>query len=326
MRRNFCLTSKPVSFRTDTMPKATIKKSSPPRSKKATARKPSPDKAKRVIGNEKKLSAQKNALKKTLAEYTPKRLGEKFERLVNIVALLRADCPWDKAQTHDSLAHLVLEETYELLDAIDRNDDAEFRKELGDLMLHLCFHALLASEGNRFDMNDVLDSIATKLIFRHPHVFGDDTSMKTEEDVKQNWEKLKMREGRKSLLEGVPKAMPQLLRAHRIQEKASSVGFDWKQAEDVWLKLEEELHELRTAATAEEREEELGDVLFTLVNYSRFIGVNPEDAMRRSTEKFIARVSAVEELIAAEKKSWQNLSAEDLDALWKQAKSALKSS
>ncbi|MBC8041934.1 MAG: nucleoside triphosphate pyrophosphohydrolase [Rhizobacter sp.] len=268
-------------------------------------------------------ASSKKRLKKTLAEAVPETLGGKFERLVKIVALLRTDCPWDRKQTHASLAHLLLEESYELLDALDRRDDKELKKELGDILLHLCFHALIASEGRRFDMNNVLDAICEKLVFRHPHVFGDAIAA-TEAEVQENWEKLKMREGRKSVLEGVPRAMPELLRALRVQHKAASLGLDWKEAGEVWKKVDEELDELRAAATDSEREAEFGDVLFTLVNLSRFINVNPEDAMRRSTEKFIARVQTVERLTEETGRPWQDVSSDELDAFWNKAKELTK--
>ncbi len=267
-----------------------------------------------------KLSKRGRAnLKKRLETVVPKTTGEKFERLKEIVALLRTDCPWDKKQTPDSLVHLTLEEVYEMIHAVDSRDEEELKKELGDILLHICFQSVLAAERKAFTIDDVLDAIATKLIFRHPHVFGQDVA-KDESAVKANWEKLKMKEGRKSVLDGVPRAMPELLRAYRVQEKAAGVGFDWKTDDGVWEKLNEELSELRNAKTPKAREEELGDVLFTIVNLSRFLKVNPEDALRKMTEKFARRFQAVEDAVQKSGKSWHEFSMEELDVLWKKAK------
>ncbi len=258
-------------------------------------------------------------LKKRLETVVPKSTGEKFERLKEIVALLRMDCPWDRKQTPDSLVHLTLEEVYEMIHAIDSRDETELKKELGDILLHICFQSVLAAERKAFTIDDVLDAIATKLIFRHPHVFGQDVA-KDESAVKANWEKLKMKEGRKSVLDGVPRAMPELLRAYRVQEKAAGVGFDWKTDDGVWEKLNEELSELRRAKTQTAREEELGDVLFTIVNLSRFLKVNPEDALRKMTEKFSRRFQAVEGEVQNSGKAWSDFTLEELDALWEKAK------
>jgi XTP/dITP diphosphohydrolase len=267
-----------------------------------------------------KLSKRGRAtLKKRLETLVPKSTGEKFERLAEIVALLRTDCPWDRKQTPDSLVHLTLEEVYEMIHAIDSRDEAELKKELGDILLHICFQSVLAAERKAFTIDDVLDAIATKLIFRHPHVFGQDVA-KDESAVKANWEKLKMKEGRKSVLDGVPRAMPELLRAYRVQEKAAGVGFDWKTDDGVWKKLNEELLELRHAKTPKACEEELGDVLFTLVNLSRFLKVNPEDALRKTTEKFIRRFQWLETEVQKSGKSWHDFTMEELDALWEKAK------
>jgi XTP/dITP diphosphohydrolase len=254
----------------------------------------------------------------------PQTLGEKFERLYQIVEMLRTECPWDKAQTPDSLVHLTLEEVYEMIHAIDTKDDQELKKELGDLILHLCFQAVLAKERCAFDMADVLDAIAEKLIFRHPHVFGSEHA-ETAHDVSKNWEKLKMKEGRKSVLEGVPKAMPELLRAYRVQEKSAGVGFDWQHRDEVIKKLQEEIEELHAATSPEEKEEELGDIFFSLVNYSRFIKVNPEDALRKTTEKFIRRFRFVEEQVLRQGKTWSECSLAELDELWNAAKAQEKS-
>lgn len=261
----------------------------------------------------------KARLKKRLESDVPKATGEKFERLVEIVSLLRTDCPWDRKQTPDSLVHLTLEEVYEMIHAVDAKDEQELKKELGDILLHICFQSVLAAERKAFTIDDVLDAIAEKLIFRHPHVFGSEIA-RDESAVKANWEKLKMKEGRKSVLDGVPRAMPELLRAYRVQEKAAGVAFDWKHADGVWEKLNEELSELRRAKTQKAREEELGDVLFTLVNLSRFLKVNPEDALRKMTEKFSRRFQAVEAAVQKSGKSWSDFSMEELDEFWEQAK------
>lgn len=304
------------------MPKKTIKisKTKPANAPKATTR------AERQRRKTQKQSAERQSvarLKERLQTVQPDALGEKFERLYDIVRLLRTDCPWDRAQTPDSLAHLTLEEVYEMIHAIDAKDDRELKKELGDLLLHICFQAILAKEREAFDMASVLDAIAEKLIFRHPHVFGSE-SAETASEVTRNWEKLKMKEGRKSALEGVPKSMPELLRAYRVQEKASGVGFDWQHSDDVLKKIQEEILELRAATNAEEREEELGDILFSLVNYCRFIRVNPEDALRKTTEKFIRRFRIVEERILQSGKTWGEFSLAELDKFWDAAKAEEK--
>jgi XTP/dITP diphosphohydrolase len=273
---------------------------------------------------DKKEQSDLTGFKQYLKTVQPQTLGEKFERLYQIVEMLRTECPWDRAQTPDSLVHLTLEEVYEMIHAIDTKDDQELRKELGDLILHLCFQAVLAKERHAFDMADVLDAIVEKLIFRHPHVFGSEHA-ETAHDVSKNWEKLKMKEGRKSILEGVPKSMPELLRAYRVQEKASSVGFDWQHHDEVIKKLQEEIQELHAATSAEEKEEELGDIFFSLVNYSRFIKVNPEDALRKTTEKFIQRFRFVEEQVLKQGKTWSECSLAELDEFWNAAKVQEKS-
>jgi len=269
--------------------------------------------------NESSLEEKNFKLKKELQHAVPSETGEKFERLVSIINVLRRECPWDRKQTPESLVPLTLEETYELIHAVDARDEAEMKKELGDILLHICFQAMLANERKSFDIGDVLDAIAEKLIFRHPHVFGD-TEAETEDVVKRNWEQLKMKEGRKSVLDGVPKAMPALLRSYRVQEKAAGVGFDWDDAEGVWEKVLEELEELKSAETKAQKEDELGDLLFSIVNYSRFLKASPEDALRKSTDKFMARFLKVEEWVAASGKSWQAHSFEELDAFWNRAK------
>ncbi|TLU82218.1 MAG: nucleoside triphosphate pyrophosphohydrolase [Chlorobium sp.] len=246
-------------------------------------------------------------------------LPEEFERVLKLVKVLRQECPWDRKQNAESLAHLLLEESYELVDAIDRKDVDELKKELGDLFLHLCFQVVLGEENGSFSFHDVFEALCTKLISRHPHVFGE-TSAETEQEVLKNWESLKMKEGRKSLLDGVPKAMSELLRAYRVQKKVSGVGFDWPDSESVLEKLAEELEELKHAGNREEQEEEFGDLLFTIVNYSRFLGANPEDALRKSTNKFMGRFRKVEETVEASGREWQDYTAEELDRLWNEAK------
>ncbi len=266
---------------------------------------------------------KKNNRKEHLKAHVPQNLGQKFERLQAILEVLREDCPWDKKQTPESLVHLTLEETYEMIEAIDTHNDPELKKELGDLLLHINFQALMANERKSFTISDVLDAISEKLIYRHPHVFGTETA-DNEAKVKSNWERLKMKEGRTSVLEGVPSAMPELLRAYRIQEKAAGVGFDWDKKEEVRQKLREELREFEAARTAEELEEELGDILFTLVNYSRFIKTNPEDALRKATNKFRERFLEIEKAVKQSQKPWSAYSLAELDELWDEAKQRLK--
>jgi XTP/dITP diphosphohydrolase len=264
-----------------------------------------------------------NHNKEHLKTHVPQNLGQKFERLQSILEVLREDCPWDKKQTPESLVHLTLEETYEMIEAIDTHNDPELRKELGDLLLHINFQALMAGERQAFTISDVLDAISEKLIYRHPHVFGNEQA-DNEAKVKTNWERLKMKEGRTSVLEGVPMAMPEPLRAYRTQEKAAGVGFDWDKKEEVWQKLMEELQEFQQAQTEAEREEELGDILFTLVNYSRFIKTNPEDALRKATNKFRERFLEIEKAVKQSQKPWSAYSLAELDKLWDEAKRRLK--
>lgn len=262
-----------------------------------------------------------DTLKESVLNHNAATPAEHFERVVNLVRVLRSECPWDRKQTPQSLAHLLLEESYELVHAIDTGDDPELKKELGDLFLHVCFQVLLADEAKKFSFVDVFEALCEKLISRHPHVFGD-TKADTEQAVLGNWESLKMKEGRKSLLEGVPNAMSELLRAYRVQKKVAGVGFDWPSDEGVLDKLVEEIGELRNARDKQEREEEFGDLLFTIVNYSRFIDANPEDALRKATNKFMDRFRKVEESVQASGKSWQEFSADELDSLWNEAKRA----
>ncbi len=246
-----------------------------------------------------------------------------FGRLLTIMDELRAGCPWDRVQTLESLRHLTIEETYELSDAILNNDLQEIKKELGDLMLHLVFYAKIGSEQGAFDIKDVLDGISEKLIVRHPHIYGE-VKVADQEQVKSNWEKIKLSEGKKSVLEGVPASLPALLKAYRMQEKAGGVGFEWKRKEDVWLKVEEELdelkHEVSTNASADRIEDEFGDLLFALVNYARYIGVNPEDALERTNRKFRSRFQYIEKIALSHNKQLHEMSLEEMDELWNEAK------
>jgi XTP/dITP diphosphohydrolase len=220
-----------------------------------------------------------------------------FERLLNIMDELREKCPWDKKQSMESLRKLTIEETYELADAILENDMQEVKNEIGDLLLHMVFYAKIASEKGAFDISDALNAICEKLIHRHPHIYGD-VEVKDEEEVKSNWEKLKLKEGKRSVLEGVPQSLPAMVKASRIQEKARGVGFDWDNTEQVWDKVQEELQELKTevdsGASTARIEEELGDALFSVINYARFLDVDPESALERTNKKFIKRFQFLE--------------------------------
>ena len=247
-----------------------------------------------------------------------------FGRLLEIMDELRAKCPWDKKQTLESLRYLTIEETYELSDSILDNDLDGIKKELGDLMLHLVFYSKIASETGAFDIRDVLINITEKLIHRHPHIFGD-VVVKDAKEVHDNWEKIKLKEkGIKSVLSGVPKSLPAVVKAYRIQEKASGVGFDWEKPEQVWEKVQEELQELRTNvlenASHAKKEDELGDLLFALVNYARFIEVNPEDALERTNRKFIRRFQFLEENAGKLGKPLHEMSLAEMDVYWNQAK------
>ncbi|MCF8364485.1 MAG: nucleoside triphosphate pyrophosphohydrolase [Bacteroidales bacterium] len=246
-----------------------------------------------------------------------------FERLLNIMDDLRAGCPWDKKQTLETLRYLTIEETYELSDAILEKDMDGIKKELGDLMLHLVFYAKIGSETNDFDIKDVLDSISEKLIRRHPHIYSD-VKVNNARDVADNWEKIKLREkDRKSVLDGVPKSLPAMVKAYRMQEKVRGVGFDWENADQVWEKVNEEIAELQQEiknANTEKMEKEFGDLLFSLVNYSRFIGVNPEDALERTNKKFIERFKYIEDQSRKNGKALGELSLDEMDAFWNEAK------
>lgn len=250
-----------------------------------------------------------------------KEQAEAFVRLLNIMDDLREKCPWDKKQTMQSLRHLTIEETYELTDAILENDLDEVKKELGDLLLHIVFYAKIGSETNHFNMTDVLNGICEKLIHRHPHIYGD-VKVEDEDEVKANWEKLKLKEGKKSVLEGVPKSLPALVKAIRIQDKARGVGFDWDNKEQVWEKVNEELQEFKEEvdANSHKMEEEYGDVLFSLINYGRFLNLNPEDALEKTNKKFITRFQYLETESAKDGKKLGEMNLEEMDKYWNEAK------
>jgi XTP/dITP diphosphohydrolase len=246
-----------------------------------------------------------------------------FERLLIIMDELREKCPWDKKQTFETLRHLTIEETYELADAILDNDLPNIKKELGDVLLHIVFYARIASETKEFDIADVINSLCEKLIHRHPHIYGD-VLVTNEQEVKENWEKLKLKEGNKSVLSGVPSSLPSLIKASRIQEKARAVGFDWEKPEQVWDKVQEEINELKyeidTKASKEKIEGEFGDVLFSLINYARFVEINPEDALERTNKKFIKRFQYLETESAKAGKSLRDMTLAEMDAYWNKAK------
>lgn len=246
-----------------------------------------------------------------------------FERLLNIMDDLREKCPWDQKQTMESLRHLTIEETYELADAITANDMKEVKGEIGDLFLHMVFYCKIGEEKNAFNVTEVLNAICDKLVYRHPHVYSD-TIVESEEEVKRNWEKLKLKEGRKSVLGGVPTSLPALVKAYRIQEKVKGIGFEWEKRSDVWNKVEEEMTELQVEvesnAPIAKVEDEFGDVLFSLINYARFIGVNPEDALSRTNQKFIARFKTMEDLMHEDKLSLSTSDLELMDKYWEKAK------
>ncbi len=249
-----------------------------------------------------------------------------FGKLLEIMDELREKCPWDRVQTLDSLRHLTLEETYELSDMIMEKDLDGIKKELGDLMLHIVFYSKIASELKAFNMKDVLDSITEKLIRRHPHIYGD-VVVKDAGEVRDNWEKIKLTEGRESVLGGVPNSLPALVKAYRIQEKASGVGFDWDKVSQVWEKVVEEMYEFKAEVEAagedsdkERMEQEFGDLLFALVNYARFININPEDALERTNRKFIRRFQYIEQGAKNSGKALHQLSLEEMDVFWNEAK------
>lgn len=250
-----------------------------------------------------------------------------FLRLLNVLDTLRTQCPWDKKQTMETLRHLTIEETYELSDAILEGDTNEIKKELGDLMMHLVFYARIASETQEFNITDVLNGVCDKLINRHPHIYGD-VEVNNEEDVKRNWEQLKLKEGNKSVLGGVPSSLPALVKAGRIQEKARGVGFDWEEKEQVWAKVEEELQEFKDefniAANEnidkEKAEGEFGDLLFSLVNYARFVDINPENALEKTNKKFIKRFQFLESKSKENGKELKDMTLAEMDVYWNEAK------
>jgi XTP/dITP diphosphohydrolase len=247
-----------------------------------------------------------------------------FERLLNIMDDLREKCPWDQKQTLDSLRHLTIEETYELADAIIDKDLDALKGEIGDLFLHMVFYCKIGSEQGAFDVTSVLNAICDKLVHRHPHIYGD-VKAETEEEVKANWEKLKLKEGKKSVLEGVPSSLPALVKASRIQEKVKGIGFDWDNQEDVWLKVQEELQEFKEEVerNSAKKEEEFGDLLFSLVNFARFVDINPENALARTNKKFINRFQAMEELISADNKTLNDMNLTAMDVYWEKAKKSV---
>ena len=257
---------------------------------------------------------------------TRKQQLEAFNRLLDIMDELREKCPWDKKQTLESLRHLTIEEVYELGDAILDNDLEELKKELGDVLLHIVFYAKIGSEKKAFDIADIANAISDKLIERHPHIYGD-VSVENEEEVKQNWEKLKLKEGKKSVLEGVPRSLPALVKANRIQDKVAGVGFDWEEPHQVWEKVQEELNELNEEienGNHQNIEKEFGDVLFSMINYARFIKVNPENALERTNKKFINRFQYLEQKAKEIGKELSDMSLAEMDVFWNEAKTFYK--
>lgn len=251
--------------------------------------------------------------------------GDKFQELVDIMRKLRVECPWDKEQTHDSIKSATLEESYEVIEAIDNKDFQELKGELGDLLLHIVFHSVIGEDAKNFTLNEVIDEIKEKLIRRHPHVFGN-VEVKDNNEIMKNWETIKLDEGRKSVLEGVPKNLPELHRAFRLQEKASKVGFDWHNKEDVWKKVIEETNELLAAEKLNDKEKmenEMGDLFFSLINYSRFIGINPENALRRTTNKFVKRFGYIEKKLNETGKKITDSNLEEMDIYWEESKTIL---
>lgn len=251
---------------------------------------------------------------------------EAFSRLLNVLGTLRTHCPWDRKQTMETLRHLTIEEAYELADAILDQDLPEVKNELGDVMMHLVFYARIAEEEGAFDIVDVLNTVCDKLISRHPHIYAD-TQAEDEEAVKRNWENLKLKEGKKSVLEGVPRSLPAMVKAHRIQDKVRGVGFDWEDKTEVWKKVVEELSEFEqevsgaaSAIDKEKAEAEFGDVLFALINYGRHVGINPENALERTNKKFISRFNHVEHRAHEEGKVLSNMSLAEMDTYWDEAK------
>ncbi|HSR17047.1 MAG TPA: nucleoside triphosphate pyrophosphohydrolase [Ignavibacteriaceae bacterium] len=261
-------------------------------------------------------------------------IDKKFNEFIEIVRRLRNECPWDREQTNDSIKANTIEEAYEVVEAVDNRDYDELKKELGDLLLHVVFHSIIAEGDGKFKLEEVIGSIQEKLIRRHPHVFGE-IQVSGPEEVKKNWEAIKLSEGRKSILDGVPKEMPALQRAFRLQEKASKVGFDWEKKEDVWKKVIEEIEEMHKEEIKsqkskvkneinEELENEVGDVFFALVNYSRFLGINPENALRRTNKKFIKRFNYVEMKISDAGRELRGSTIAEMDKFWNESKNLIK--
>lgn len=247
---------------------------------------------------------------------------EAFERLLTIMDELREKCPWDKKQTLESLRHLTIEETYELADAIINGDLEELKGEIGDLMLHMVFYAKIADEKNAFNIADVLNAICDKLVHRHPHIYGD-VEVADEDEVKANWEKLKLKEGKTSVLQGVPKSLPALVKATRIQDKVKGIGFEWDNKEQVWDKVQEEIEEFKTEVEKgdkEKMEAEFGDVMFSLINYARWVDINPEDALSKTNQKFINRFQWMEKATKADGKKIEDMSLVEMDTYWEKSK------
>ncbi len=241
-----------------------------------------------------------------------------FERLLIIMDELREQCPWDRKQTNESLRHLTIEETYELSDALMKGDNEEIKKELGDLFLHLVFYSKIGDEKGAFNVTDVLNSVCEKLISRHPHIYGD-VHVKDEEDVKKNWEQLKLKEGNKSVLAGVPNSMPSMIKASRMQDKAAQIGFDWPNKNQVWDKVEEELNEFKDAEGSQ-KEEEFGDLIFSLINYARWLKINPDDALEATNRKFKYRFESIEKYAADNSIKMEDMTLSEMDEIWDQAK------
>lgn len=247
---------------------------------------------------------------------------EKFQRLVCIMDELREKCPWDKKQTIQSLRQMTIEETYELADAVTETDWKSIKEELGDLLLHIVFYSKIASEENQFSIEDVIEGISKKLIDRHPHIYGD-VQVKNDEDVKRNWEKIKLKEGKKSVIAGVPQSLPALVKAMRLQEKAKQVGFEWENKEQVWEKVKEEENELHEAIALNEQnkiEEEFGDLIFSLVNFARFLNIDAENSLEITNKKFIKRFTQMEEKALSSGKNLNDMSLQEMDAIWNQIK------
>ncbi len=253
-----------------------------------------------------------------------------FERLLKIMDDLREKCPWDKVQTFETLRHLTIEEVYELSDAIMKENKSEIKKEIGDVLLHIVFYAKIGSETNDFDITEVINSLCEKLIFRHPHIYGDPNNdgklveVNNQEQVKENWEKLKIKEGNKSVLGGVPVSLPAMIKAQRIQEKVRAVGFDWDEPSQVWDKVNEELAEFKTEmdnnSDFDKKEDEFGDILFSLINYARFVGINPEDALEKTNRKFIHRFQYLEQAAKNVGKQLSDMTLQEMDVYWNEAK------